>query len=534
MSILWTCAVVIVLFILATPMGNVRNPLRRIRNELMYRLPVSVPGVAPCPDCNIVVINFDTLRASELACYGYVRDTAPHLCAFARKNIRFSRFYTQTSFTLDSHMSVFTGLYPTTHHVTQALKDVLNPSIPTLPQVLAGAGYRTIWAGPTDDVNLPLDKGFERGFTEIHTLDGNDTDWQAKYAQLLPKLTDGTPTFLFLHTYAVHSPYLPGNGPRAFIEPEFPEIPVTGEEFRARSIPFFAFVLSDFRERLKHSRTKESIERNASVVSALEQAVAAQDTERAQQVFWTLPGYEQYEQYIAWFWSKVDRTNPSMVSYIQGLYDERIAQLDIQAKALFDFLDRPEVKRKTIVMIFSDNGEEFMEHGDFDHGWNIYNTSTHTPFIVAAPRMQNGVYHDLVQAVDMYPTIVDLVGLKLPAPVEGTSLRPIMEGRGQQQVGLRYLIGQHRGGDIISIRSDRWKLYKNNAPGKQYVEFFDLMKDPGEQHNILGEHLDIAGRLDNVLIRMLESSPKYASVSSDFPSWLDEESRGELIREGYF
>jgi arylsulfatase A-like enzyme len=216
------------------------------------------------------------------------------------------------------------------------------------------------------------------------------------------------------------------------------------------------------------------------------------------------------------------------------IYDETLYQIDQKVKDLLDFVEQPEIKRKTIVIIFSDNGEDFTEHSFFDHGWNIYNTATHAPFIMAAPRVRSGVFHQLIQAIDMYPTLLNLVGIRPIAPLEGQSIVPVLEGRGEQHIGERYLIGQHRGDNIVSIRNSRWKMYKNNTTEKHYVELYDLLTDPLEQHNILGKHLDIAGRLDTALIGILKGSPKYASVSGEFPAWMDEEKRKELIEEGYF
>ncbi len=508
---------------------------RRARNEIIYRLPFAVPGLPKCPDCNIILVNLDTMRADEMPCYGYSRDTTPNLCAFAKKNILFSRFFTQTSFTLDSHMSIFTGLYPSTHHVIEALKDSLNPDIPTFTNVLKNNGYRAVWAGITDDINLPLDKGLERGFTEFHHIDGTLPDWPAKYKELLPLFRGDKPTFMFLHTYAPHAPYLPGKGPWKFTNTRmFPFIPVTQDEFHVSTIPFYRYVITQFQQRLIGSDTAESSGRNSRIVSQLGTFVANGDLKQAEELFWTLPLYEQYYLHISWYWALVDKGDPEMVTYIKSLYDERLYQVDADMKALLDFVSLPEVKRKTIVIILSDNGEEIMEHGEFEHAWNIYNTAVHAPFIMAVPRVQNGVFHELIQAIDIYPTLLNLVGIRPTAPLEGQSAVPVLEGRGEQQVGQRYLIGEHRGDAIVSIRNNRWKMYKNNSEDRHYVELFDLMKDPLEQNNVLGTHLDIAGKLDDALENILRASPKYASVSGEFPDWLDTEKRKKLINDGYF
>src|SRR5262249_39099756 len=134
----------------------------------------------------------------------------------------------------------------------------------------------------------------------------------------------------------------------------------------------------------------------------------------------------------------------------------------------------------------------------------------------------------------LFPTILDAVGIRWNKPIEGRSLLPVLSGVPDTSVGDRYLVGQHRGTEITSIRNRRWKLYKNNTDTAKYLELYDLLTDPWEQKNILGKHLDIARHLNDELSAILSASPKYASVSGEFPGWIDSEKRQELIDEGYF
>lgn len=509
--------------------------IKPLRDMIVYRIPFPVSGLPACPDCNIVLINLDTLRPGNMGCYGYTRDTTPHICEYANRNMLFTQFYTQTSFTLDSHASIFTGLYPTTHHMITALRDALNPDIPVLADTLNTNGYRTIWAGMTNDINLPLHNGFERGFSEIHNLYEQDPGWQEKYKKILPALDGDKPAFIFFHSYAPHAPYLPGGERWRFSERKFPWIPVTPDELYKPSFEFYRYVLLKFQNRLSESSSEASRSRNRDIIMKISDALSRQNLNDANTLFWALPEYEQFDMNIGWYWKKIDPKNPDVVSYMKDIYDEKIYQVDQNMKYMLDFFERPEIKRKTIVVILSDNGEDFGEHGEFDHGWNIYNSGTHAPFIVAVPKMKQGVYRELVAAIDIFPTLLDLVGInRSHIPLEGNSLVSVMSGRGESQVGERYIISQHRGTDITAIRNTRWKMYKNNTVDRKFIELYDLMTDPDEQHNVLGDHLDIARHLDTVLTHMLDISPKYASVSGSFPDWVDEEKRKTLLKEGYF
>ncbi len=502
--------------------------------QIAYRLPFRLPGAAACPSCNILIVNIDTLRPGDMPCYGYHLDTSSNLCRYADNNIRFTKFYAASSYTLDSHMSMFTGLYPTTHHVLDAFKDSLHPKIPTLMEILQKNGYRTVWAGLKDDVNLPLSRGFGRGISEVIPIDGLSPNWKEEYQKLLPLFLDSQPTFMFLHTYGVHDPYLPGNGPRKFMAQRYPDIPVTNVGFQAHSQAFYEFVLSEFRKRLAASATGESRYRNTTIVRDLEAAIRKGDLEAARSVTWTFPEYESFDLFAQWYYLHINKNDPAVVTYLKSLYDERIFQVDENLKPLLSFLERPDVKQKTIVIFLSDNGEEFMEHGNLGHAWNIYEEETHVPFIMSVPRVMQGVYTNLAETIDIMPTILELVGIPNSIPFEGKSLVPLLEGKGETHTGDRYLVSEHRGRDIISIRNSRWRMYKNNTSDKKYIELYDLLTDPTEQHNVLGKYIERARVLDSALTRILEGAPKYASVSGEFPGWIDQKKRENLIRNGYF
>lgn len=508
--------------------------IKRVVIDAYYRSPFAIPGIPPCPDCNVILVSLDVLRADDLPCYGYFRNTAPNLCAFAKKNSYFTQFYSVSSYTLDDHMSMFTGLYPSTHHVVAPYRDTLNPSIPTLAESMQRQGYRTLYLGLTDDPNLPLDKGVGRGFTEIHPLGRNDPSLPTQLQTILPTLRDGKPTFLFVHSYGLHSPYLPGPGPRRYASNEFPTIPVTLQEFTVNTIPFYSSVVVDFRRRLTASDTPGSITRNTAIVTALSSAIAANDLIKARAIFMgSLYWPEQLDAYNEWYWNHIDPYNDAMVAYLRGLYDERIHSLDEELGPLLNFVDRPEIKRKTIVIITSDHGEEFMEHGSFRHDNNLYNTSTYVPFIIMVPKIQHVIQNTLAQVVDIYPTILDLVGLHESARFDGRSLLPVLLGTNDTR-RQQYAVSEYQGTVIQSIQDGHWKLYIHNDENGIWMELYDLVSDPGEKRNVLAAYPAIRQRLVHALENILRNSPKYDSVIGGFPDWIDKEKRQELIQTGYF
>src|SRR5215207_7523722 len=111
---------------------------------------------------NIVVLSAAPLRADHLSCYGYGRDTSPHLDALAAEGTLFERAYSTGAWTPPTFGSLMTGLYPSSHGVTVA--SGLAESIRTLPQALAAAGYRT--AGFSTSSLIGQLKQLDRGFAE--------------------------------------------------------------------------------------------------------------------------------------------------------------------------------------------------------------------------------------------------------------------------------------------------------------------------------------------------------------------------------
>lgn len=162
-----------------------------------------------CRDCNVVMVSVDTLRADRLGAYGYDRPTSPHLDALARESVVFRDVLAQAPSTASSHRSLFMGRYVSEHR---------NGEIewPTLAGVLREHGWRT--AAFVDGGKLTRAFGLDRGF-EVYEESGRPENIAAGPTGGLPVLAPkalawlrdhrGERSFLFLHTYEVHCPYVP-------------------------------------------------------------------------------------------------------------------------------------------------------------------------------------------------------------------------------------------------------------------------------------------------------------------------------------
>lgn len=172
-----------------------------------------------CKDCNVIVVSLDTLSGTHVPCYGYARNTAPNLCAFAAKNILFTHAYGNATYTLPGHVSMFTGLYPHTHAVTQAKTDRLSADTPFLPSILKQNGYSTLFYMPKTP-HLPRDLVYNRGI-DVY-LDADEKTWTEAEELFEQKVSEGKKTFLFLHTYAVHPPFREDGRPNIYTSDSMP------------------------------------------------------------------------------------------------------------------------------------------------------------------------------------------------------------------------------------------------------------------------------------------------------------------------
>ena len=185
----------------------------------LWSAPLITPGASNDPI--VILLSIDTLRADHVGAYGYERPTTPLLDRLAGEGTRFERCYSQAPYTLPSHMSLLTGLFPFQHAVEDPARALLDPELVTFPELFRDRGFST--AAFTEGGLVTAEYGFSHGFDvyresamfqHIHeglvapvgkggraTLQAG-LDWLSDTAR-------GSPAFLFLHTYQVHDPFNP-------------------------------------------------------------------------------------------------------------------------------------------------------------------------------------------------------------------------------------------------------------------------------------------------------------------------------------
>ena len=405
---------------------------------VLWAWPRVVTGPAGGPP-NLILISIDTLRPDRVGAYGHTAGTTPNLDAFAAEALRFDHAFSHHPWTLTAHATMLTGLHPTAHGVDR--DRALSPRVPTVAALLQDAGYATY--GVADDNEwLNARYGYARGFQRYRQLEGGA---EHKVTEVLDGLEDwvDAPFFLFAHFYDVHSDW--------------------------DRLPYDA----DDRDHAVHAGWYrgdwEGCDPERGCASRLLAAMNADGD--------VLPEEER--------------------RYLSSLYDAGVATFDRKLGVLLDGLEAAGRFEDTVIVITSDHGEEFFEHGKALHGQH-YDECLRVPLLVRLPGGARGgeVLDDLVGLVDLAPTLLELAGLDptevLPA-TQGHSLAARLAG-GERGPRRGVLLDTSDG--IFGLRTRTHAVLR--GPGTW--ELYDLRADPGQTESVMDE---LAGSTESEALRLL-------------------------------
>ncbi len=396
-------------------------------------------GLESQPD--IVLMSIDTLRADHLGCYGYGRDTSPNLDRFADEAVLFEHALSQAPVTAPSHMSLFTGLTPAVHrvynHSDKYPNTALAPQIPTLAELLRAHGYLAF--GIHGGGNVGPELGFGRGFESYsgkfpwYDLRSAKDPMRPLRASIERAAQEDKPLFLFLHHYVVHDPYV--HGPEAE-RLRYLEHPVEGLPLRERDLTGDA-AFANRRDR---------------------------------------------------FWSNVDPGDPRHVEHIVALYDGGIRYADWVFGRIEALLREQGIWDDALVIVLSDHGEEFWEHGGTLHR-RLFVETLHVPLIVKFPRARYAATRIArpVRLFDVMPTLLGAAGIAPPDGLQATSLSPLLAGTS----GYDPLIPSHADHkpDVLRLQHGGF-AYSNQASNGTREWLFDLRTDPAERTNLAAKRRD--------------------------------------------
>ncbi len=327
----------------------------------------------------VILVSLDTVRADHLSLYGYPRPTTPNLEKLATRAAVFTDAMSHAPYTLPSHMSMMTGLYPRAHDVRFAT-DVLASAHVSVAESLRAAGFRT--GAFTDDGFVNSAFGFSQGFEFYDDIPNEGAALNNGFRRYGGRLHDWIRRhrderfFLFVHSFDCHGPYQ--------VEPRY-------------------------REAL--AGTRAVVPKNAATPAEWEYAKAV----RAHR-YLELPKHASLEEVI-------------------DLYDATIRFVDEQIGKLVALLDELGLFEDTLLIITSDHGESFLDHDVYlGHGLLLYEEEVHVPLIVKFPRGRFAGQRtsDVVRHIDLFPTIAASAGADCPKEVQGQDLVPALLGQDRE------------------------------------------------------------------------------------------------------
>lgn len=443
----------------------------------------SLPRRPICKDCNVILISLDTLSSEHLPCYGYIRNTAPALCDFAQKNYFFPHAYGNGSYTLPTHVSMFTGLYPRTHGMLTVHSPKLPATTPFFPSILKSNGYTNIFIMDDENAHMPMDKVYYRG---IDTQFGEYTDsWNDGFTAFEKNVRDHKKTFLFVHSYYVHPPFSEKETSLQYTHDFYDWMFWREEDQIGTTKNFIAYLIKALQINIE-AGTPFDAKNDPILLSRLLESQNDYDKQKALvRAYPTIVNdyRRKYDPLI-----RMDIHNTKEITFLKAIYDGRIRQMDEgPIRELLSFINTPLIQANTVVIITSDHGEEFNEHGYLSHT-TLYDPNTHIFLAMGFPDKTSRRVDEYVQTADLTPTMLDILGISSPYVFQGVSIVPTLYGK---KIRNRLLVAE----DVVMMtaRLGKLKLFFKSHEGKLVpIELYNTETDPGEEENILFSNIPLA------------------------------------------
>ena len=409
---------------------------------------------------NVLLLSIDTLSANHLKMYGYHRNTFPKLEQLAKESLVFEKTFVAAGYTLASHASLFTGLYPKNHKVSlyypegkhsKYKKTSISESVKTMGEYFSSLGYQTIWAVEPGNEQLNGKDSEGRGFN-IFFRDFIDSI--TKFEEWVETHPDSK-FFAFFHSGFLFAPYFV-NGSERNLELFGNEYPFLSPNYKGKIISNFDDTRQAYFKKFPdHKKHSDNYHRNLSD-------------------FW---------------WSRVDDKDPEDLQRLRDLYDERILLFDEHFERLISLLKRKKLYDNTVIIVISDHGESFGEHGYFDHD-GLHEEVVRVPLIVRIPGVGHKKISATVSLIDLYPTLVGMLSRENPHKMDGKNLLPIILGESERVHDFVFF----QTGGARAVSDGIWKLIQLDETTRPLL--YNLVNDPKEQKEISQNHPEILKSLN--------------------------------------
>lgn len=449
---------------------------------------------------NVILLTIDTLRSDMLGCYGNKAANTPNIDRLAASGIRFAQAITGGSWTQAAFPVLLTSSYAGMYG---GCLGRLSQQRPSPVATLAEHGYRT--GGFTTNLHLSRLTGFDFGFEDFSEL------IPAESHPRLSKIKGGQHLLRLELTHLISRPLGIHMRPaRLYGSAEEVTDSLCEWLVKGRS-PFFAW--THYMDLHWPYHMEESLAHPPEIAQA-----------------WRDLG-------IMYGRANFDRKKPLTLKERErfiGLYQTSLQYLDAQIGRLINFLEEAGLIHNTVVILVSDHGEEFLDHGRWGH-WesNLFDEILRVPMVVLLPVGPQGkVISQQVSLLDLMPTILDVCGIRAPAAMSGKSLAPLWESDEQDNLERIAICEMRRDPwHRIAVRTESYKYIWDN---QRTPELYELTSDPSEKQNVWQMYPDLVGRfqaiVDEHLDRVRRTEPAAALPALE----LDTQVVERLRDLGYF
>ncbi|MEE4271301.1 MAG: sulfatase [Thermoanaerobaculales bacterium] len=415
---------------------------------------------------DIVWITLDAARADHFGLAGYHRDTTPFIDRLAAESLVFPNATSLAPYTVCSVPTMLSGLSFLDHRVVGP-DDVLSPEVVTLAERLAMEGYLT--AAFTATPNNSASRGFDQGYEVFREM---WTEGETRVTRRAPFIASRVVEWL----ETIENDHRPLHLQVHIIPPHEPYDPPP--EFDRYTDPAYRGPCDGF------SRTNFKLTNG------------------------------------------ILAPTPECIDHVTGLYDGNLNVADDAVRTIVQALQRRPSWDNTVLLVTSDHGEAFMEHGQIGHNSTLYTEMMHVPFILRMPAgfdAQRVDTESMVTLADLVPTLLHAAGLEPPLLTDGVDLlNPAVERSHRVMVARTSKLQP-----TLGLRTARWNLMVSSSGS---AALYDLAGDPDERSNLSAEQPEVFLGLGRILTSRLDAPPM---LSAERAGELDAEERRLLETLGY-
>jgi arylsulfatase A-like enzyme len=406
---------------------------------------------------NTLLVTIDSLRADHVGHLGYSRDTTPNIDRLADKGASFTNAFAQACNTRPSFPSILTSAYATMYGGYESISEEQT----VVSEVFQQEGYET--AGFHSNLYLSADLGYGRGFDTFYDSK-TDPSLTARLRQgVKDRLNPDSIVYKVLASAVDTAERQAGAN--------IGSVYVSADEITDRAIEWIEETDTDS----PHFLWVHYMDVHHPYVPPPQYQREFRDEPISER-----RAIKLRRKMI----EEPDTVTDDELADILDLYDSEIRFCDSEIDRLVS--QSKEAWGDVNVMVTSDHGEAFGEHGTFSHHPNFYEEVIRVP-LVFDDGDHDGEYDEFVGLIDIPPTLVDAAGLSIPDSFHGETLYKLFDGDWRRDAILGDWVNTDTGEERFAYRDDRWK-YIRHGSGE---ELYDLVDDPEEKENVVDEHKDV-------------------------------------------